>query len=165
VVRVPDTEVQPIAAIEVARLVAAVATSPPANDVVEIAGPDAFAFEDAVARALDATNDRRRVIADPDARYFGAVVTHGVLLPRPDAHIATTRLADWLSRRHENAATAPSPPRLWRYDRDRRPAACGVESFTGASTDRMPFIPPGGDTGRNATAPCPTPLERQIPDA
>jgi uncharacterized protein YbjT (DUF2867 family) len=35
VVRVPDTEVQPIAAIEVARFVAAVATNPRAEGVVE----------------------------------------------------------------------------------------------------------------------------------
>jgi uncharacterized protein YbjT (DUF2867 family) len=110
VVRVPDTEVQPIAAIEVATFVAAVATGPPADRVAEIAGPEALAFEDALTCMLAAANDRRRVIADPDARYFGAVVTHGVLLPGPDAHIAPTRLADWLSRRNENAANAVSPP-------------------------------------------------------
>jgi uncharacterized protein YbjT (DUF2867 family) len=110
VVRVPDAELQPIAAIDVARFVAAVATNPPANDVVEIAGPDAFAFEDAVARVLHAANDRRHVLADPDARYFGAVATRGVLLPGPHAHIATTRLSEWLSQRYENAVTAPSPP-------------------------------------------------------
>jgi uncharacterized protein YbjT (DUF2867 family) len=109
VVRVPDTEVQPIAAIEVARFVAAVATNPRAEGVVEIAGPDAFAFEDALARVLAAANDRRRVIADPDARYFGATVSRGVLLPGPEAHIATTRLDDWLSRQNENAANAPLP--------------------------------------------------------
>ncbi len=108
VVRVPDTDVQPIAAIEVARFVAAVATSPPAEEVVEIAGPDAIAFEDAVARVLAATNDRRHVIHDPEARYFGAVVAHGVLLPGPNAHIATTRLAEWLSPRDENSANTPS---------------------------------------------------------
>jgi uncharacterized protein YbjT (DUF2867 family) len=109
-VHVPDTEVQPIAAIEVARFVAAIATNPPVDGAIEIAGPDVFAFEDAVARVLAATNDRRRVLADPDARYFGAITSHGALLPGPDAHIATTRLADWLLRRYENAATAPSPP-------------------------------------------------------
>ena len=107
VVRVPDTEVQPIAAIEVARFVAAVATNPPAQGVVEIAGPDALAFEDAVARVLAARHDHRRVIADPDAQYFGAVVSPGLLLPGPAAHIATTRLGDWLSRRSANVTTPP----------------------------------------------------------
>jgi uncharacterized protein YbjT (DUF2867 family) len=74
VVRVPDTRVQPVAAIEVAGLVAAVATEPPANGMVEIAGPEALAFEDAVARVVAASNDRRRVVADPDAPYFGTLV-------------------------------------------------------------------------------------------
>jgi uncharacterized protein YbjT (DUF2867 family) len=106
VVRVPDTQAQPIAAVEVAGLVAAVATETPAHGVVEIAGPEAFAYEDVVARVLAAANDRRRVIADPDARYLGAAVRDGVLLPGPEARIATVRLADWLSRRGEEAAAA-----------------------------------------------------------
>jgi uncharacterized protein YbjT (DUF2867 family) len=106
VVRVPDTQAQPIAAVEVAGLVAAVATERPAHGVVEIAGPEAFAFEDVVARVLAAANDRRRVVADPDARYLGAAVRDGVLLPGPEARIATVRLGDWLSRRREEAAAA-----------------------------------------------------------
>jgi len=118
VVRVPDAEVQPIAAADVAGLVAAVATEPPAGGVVEIAGPEAFAFEDAIARVLAAANDRRRVVADPDARYFGARLRDSVLLPGPEARIAPGRLAGWLAmrgvvtaqpleRRHEAAAWSP----------------------------------------------------------
>jgi uncharacterized protein YbjT (DUF2867 family) len=106
VVRVPDTRVQPIAAVEVAGLVAGVATEPPAHGVVEIAGPEAVAFEDAISRVLAVRSERRRVVADADARYFGAVVRDGVLLPGPDARIATVRLADWLASRGGNAAVA-----------------------------------------------------------
>jgi uncharacterized protein YbjT (DUF2867 family) len=104
VVHVPDAQLQPVAAVEVAGFVAAVATDQPANGAVEIAGPEAFAFEDAVARVLGVRNDRRRVVPDPDARYFGASATDGVLLPGPDARIATTRLADWLARPSHQAA-------------------------------------------------------------
>jgi uncharacterized protein YbjT (DUF2867 family) len=99
VVHAPDTQVQPVAAIEVARYVAVVATRSPAHGVVELAGPEAFPFEDAIGRVLAAKGDARRVVADPQARYFGARVGEGVLLPGPDARLATTRLADWLSRR------------------------------------------------------------------
>jgi uncharacterized protein YbjT (DUF2867 family) len=106
VVRVPDTRVQPIAAAEVAGLVAAVATEPPAQGVVEIAGPEALAFADAIARVLAARGDRIRVVADPDARYFGAAVRGDMLLPGPEARIATLRLGDWLSRRRGHAAAA-----------------------------------------------------------
>jgi uncharacterized protein YbjT (DUF2867 family) len=106
VVRVPDIRVQPIAANEVAGLVAAVATGLPARGVVEIAGPEALPFEDAIARVLAATNDGRRVVSDPDARYFGAAVRESVLLPGPEARLATLRLADWLSLRAQRAAAA-----------------------------------------------------------
>jgi uncharacterized protein YbjT (DUF2867 family) len=98
--------VQPIAAVEVAGLVATVATAPPAHRVVGIAGPEVFAFEDAVARVLAAQGDGRRVVADPAARYFGAAVRDGVLLPGAGARLADLRLADWLSRRGDQAAAA-----------------------------------------------------------
>jgi uncharacterized protein YbjT (DUF2867 family) len=106
VVRAPDTQVQPIAAVEVSGLLASVATEPPAHGVVEIAGPEAFAFDDAIAQMLAATNDRRRVVADADARCFGVVVRDSVLLPGPEARIASVRLADWLSRGRDAAAVA-----------------------------------------------------------
>jgi len=106
VVHAPDTRVQPIAAVEVARFVAAATTEPPAHGVVEIAGPEALAFADAIARVLATRGDRRRVVADPDARYFGAVVRGDALLPGPDARITSLRLADWLSERRGHAAAA-----------------------------------------------------------
>ena len=66
----------------------------------------AFAFEDAVARVLATTNDRRRVVADPDARDYGTVARGSVLLPGAEARIATLRFTDWLSRRGDRAAAA-----------------------------------------------------------
>lgn len=106
VVYAPDAHVQPIAALQAARFVAAAATKPPAHGVVEIAGPAALPFAETLARVLAIRGDRRRVVADPDARYFGALVRGDVLLPGPEARIATTRLADWLAGRGERAAAA-----------------------------------------------------------
>jgi uncharacterized protein YbjT (DUF2867 family) len=106
VVHVPDADVQPIAAADVAVIIAAVATQPSADGVVEIAGPEAFAFEDAVARALAPAGDQRRVTADPEARYFGARVADGALLPGPAARIGQVYFADWLSRRRDAAPAA-----------------------------------------------------------
>jgi uncharacterized protein YbjT (DUF2867 family) len=103
-VRVPDTQVQPIAASDVAGFIADVATDQPLNGSVEIAGPQVFAFEDAVARVLAATGDLRHVVADPAARYWGATVPKGVLLPGLDARIARTAVADWLARQGHEAA-------------------------------------------------------------
>ena len=111
VVHAPDTQVQPIAAVEVARFVAAAATAPQAHGVVEVAGPEELAFTDAIARVLATRGDRRRVVADPDARYFGAVVRGNALLPGPKARIATLRLADWLASRGDKAAATAQPAR------------------------------------------------------
>ena len=36
------------------------------------------------------------MIADPDARYFGAMLTNGSLLPGEHAQLGETRFEDWL---------------------------------------------------------------------
>jgi nucleoside-diphosphate-sugar epimerase len=61
---------------------------------------------DGAARVQATRGDRRRIVADPDARYFGAVVRGDALLPGPEARIATLRLADWLAGRGDKAAVA-----------------------------------------------------------
>ena len=45
-----------------------------------------------------AQNDPREVIADPRARYFGAILTERTLLPADDARLGETRFEDWLSQ-------------------------------------------------------------------
>ena len=65
---------QPIAADDVAAIVADVALAPPQNGIVEIAGPERAAFDDIVARYLKAVGDPREVVRDPKARYFGGRV-------------------------------------------------------------------------------------------
>jgi uncharacterized protein YbjT (DUF2867 family) len=109
-VRVPDADVQPIAGVEAAQLVAAIATDQPANATVEIAGGEALAFQDAVGRVLAARNDRRRVVADSAAPYFGATVRDGVLLPGPNARTAHIGLADWLAEQPNGAAFVHGDP-------------------------------------------------------
>src|SRR3954452_15964511 len=96
IVRVTDAAIQPIAAVEVARFLADLAAAPRPSGDVEVAGPEAFALEEAVSRVLAASQDGRRVVADSETPYFGAGVSGGVLLPGPEARIATTRLGAWL---------------------------------------------------------------------
>jgi uncharacterized protein YbjT (DUF2867 family) len=104
--RVPDAEVQPIAAVDVGRLLATIATNHPTNGVLEIAGPEVFALDKAVATVLSAQNDGRGVVADPETPYFGARVPAGGLLPGPAANRAATGLADWLMGRRTGATVA-----------------------------------------------------------
>jgi uncharacterized protein YbjT (DUF2867 family) len=97
-VHLPPVLVQPEAADDVAAALADVGESAPVNGIVELAGPEAFLFDELARRVLSAKNDPRRVTADVHARYFGAELDERSLTPGDNARIAPTRLEDWLSQ-------------------------------------------------------------------
>ena len=65
---------QPIAADDVAAIVADVALAAPRNGIVEIAGRERAPFNEIVACYLKAVGDPCEVVRDPKARYFGGPV-------------------------------------------------------------------------------------------
>ncbi|MEE7489526.1 SDR family oxidoreductase [Methylobacterium oryzae] len=97
---VPDADFQPIAAADVAAALAAVSVGPPANGTIDIAGPDRLPFRAFVARRLAACGDGRTVTADAAARYFGAPLTRGSLVPDDEAaaRLGGTRFETWLAQ-------------------------------------------------------------------
>jgi uncharacterized protein YbjT (DUF2867 family) len=97
-VRLPPVLIQPMAADDVARAVASVALEAPLNDIVEVAGPDEMRIDALVRRGLEASHDPRRVVADPEALYFGVLVSERTLLPERNARFAKTTFEQWLSR-------------------------------------------------------------------
>jgi uncharacterized protein YbjT (DUF2867 family) len=102
-VRLAPVLIQPMAAEDVATEVAKVAIGPPLNGVMELAGPDQFRLDELVRRYLAARDDRRSVIADPNARYYGAKLGERTLVPDNNATIGETRFEDWLSRQFVSA--------------------------------------------------------------
>jgi uncharacterized protein YbjT (DUF2867 family) len=96
-VRVPPVLIQPEAADDVAAALAVAAVGAPVNGTVELAGPERFRLDELIRRVLSANGDTRRVTADPGARYFGAELDEGSLIPGDDARIAPTRFKDWLA--------------------------------------------------------------------
>jgi uncharacterized protein YbjT (DUF2867 family) len=98
VVRLAPVLVQPEAADDVATTLADVAVGAPLNDIVELAGPEAFRLDELAARVLQARDDRREVTADVHARYFGAELDDRSLTPDDGARIASTRFEDWLGQ-------------------------------------------------------------------
>lgn len=96
VVRLPHALFRPIAADDVATAVARAAVERPANTVTEIAGPEAIGMDDFVRTGLAAYGDQRRVVTDPEAPYFGAVIDDHTLAPNEDATIFATRFSDWI---------------------------------------------------------------------
>jgi len=98
-VHVTDAPMQPIAADDVAATLADVAVGSPANGVVEVAGPEALSMAAFVGKALAASGDTRSVVADPQARYYGAALDDLGLKPRgANPRIASTRFEAWLNR-------------------------------------------------------------------
>jgi uncharacterized protein YbjT (DUF2867 family)/nitrite reductase/ring-hydroxylating ferredoxin subunit len=97
-VRVPPVRIQPIAADDVARAVAKIATGTPLNGTVEIGGPEPFYLDGLIRRVLGARSDRREVIADSHARYFGTELNERSLVPGDEAALGEIRFDDWLSR-------------------------------------------------------------------
>ncbi|MGW7242696.1 SDR family oxidoreductase [Streptomyces sp. NPDC054804] len=97
-VRLPDAKIQPLVSDDVAAAVARAAVGAPVNGVVEVGGPEAFQLEEFIRIALDAANDPRKVVTDPQARYWGAELRENTLLPAPDASLGEVRFTDWLAR-------------------------------------------------------------------
>ena len=96
--RVPPVLIQPMAADDVAAAVCNVSLAPPLNNTIEIGGPEPLRFEDFVRQGLRSVGDQRVVVADPQARYFGAQLSERTLVPDGDAQLGTTRFEDWLNQ-------------------------------------------------------------------
>lgn len=98
VVRLSPAFVQPIASDDVALAMADFTLGEPVGGVVEIAGPERVRLPDLVRRHLAATQDPREVVADPEARYFGARLDDDTLVPGPGPRLGTVTFEDWLAR-------------------------------------------------------------------
>jgi uncharacterized protein YbjT (DUF2867 family) len=103
IVRLSPGLFQPIAADEVAAIVAEVALAAPRNGIVEIAGPERAPFNQFVARYLKAVGDPREVVSDPEARYFGGRVEERSLVPLGEARLGRIGLDEWLRRSQARA--------------------------------------------------------------
>jgi uncharacterized protein YbjT (DUF2867 family) len=97
-VGLPPVLMQPIAADDVAAVMADVALAEPLNGTFELAGPEPIRQDDLVRQFLKATRDARTVVTDASATYYGINVNDQSLTPGENPRLGTTRFSDWLSR-------------------------------------------------------------------
>jgi uncharacterized protein YbjT (DUF2867 family) len=95
-VRMTSALIQPMAADDVATAVARTAVGQPVGGILEVAGPDRYPLDDLVRERLRASNDTRRVVTDPQSRYYGVLLDDHTLVPASTATLFETRFADWL---------------------------------------------------------------------
>jgi uncharacterized protein YbjT (DUF2867 family) len=107
-IRLSPALFQPVAADDVAAALADLVVAAPVNGTVEVAGADAAPLDEFARQYLTAKGDRRKVIADVHARYFGSELDDQSLTPAGKARIGAVRFADWLSNSAAKQVNVPS---------------------------------------------------------
>ena len=97
VIRLSPALLQPIASDDVADAMADAALGTPVNGTIEIAGPEAWPLDKLARKFLNAKGDRREVIADVHARYYGTELDDRSLTPGDHPRLGSIRFEDWLS--------------------------------------------------------------------
>ena len=97
-VRLSPALLQPIASDDVAAALADATLGAPVNGTIEVAGPERLPLDELARRYLSAIQDRRQVVGDAKARYFGTVINDQSLTPGDNARLGSIRFDDWLSR-------------------------------------------------------------------
>ena len=87
--------VQPIASDDVVATLADVVVNAPLNGTVEVGGPERIGLASIVERFLVRIGDSRQVVADANARYFGALLNDQSLTTSANARIGVKNFDEW----------------------------------------------------------------------
>ena len=84
-----------------------VVVNPPVNGMVEVAGPEPVSMAGLVAEFLRKTGDPRPVVADVNARYFGALLNDQSLTPGANPRLGSISFEEWFSKAGPKMPVAP----------------------------------------------------------
>jgi uncharacterized protein YbjT (DUF2867 family) len=94
-VRMAPVLFQPVAGDDVAQVVGRTAVHSPLNGRVEVAGPEQYRMDAFFRQVLADQQDRREVVTDAHARYFGTELSERSLVPLGDALLGEIKYAEW----------------------------------------------------------------------
>ncbi len=96
----PCADTRPVAADDVVDLLARFVEEGAGSGFVEIAGPEVWELDDLGRMLLAADEDARRIITDPECRYFGVPIASDSLLPETQPFIGRMEFVEWLIQAH-----------------------------------------------------------------
>ena len=97
-IHLPPALIQPMAADDVASAIVRIAVGPPVNGTVEVGGPEQFRLDELIRHGLASRKDPRKVVSDPQARYYGIKLTERELVPENSASLGKIRFDEWLAQ-------------------------------------------------------------------
>jgi uncharacterized protein YbjT (DUF2867 family) len=95
-VRLPPAKFQPMAADDVAALLAEIVAEKPVNGMIELGGPEKRPMADFVRELFAKTGHRRSIQTDEKAMYFGAKIDDRTLTPGENPRLGPCRFDGWL---------------------------------------------------------------------
>jgi uncharacterized protein YbjT (DUF2867 family) len=99
-IHLSSAALQPVASVDVAAALTAIAQQAPINQTVEVAGPDRRPIVEFVSEYLKHTKDPREAVSDDTVPYFGASINDKSLTPGDNPIVGATRFEDWLETAH-----------------------------------------------------------------
>lgn len=99
-IHLTSAALQPVASVDVAAALTAIAQQAPINQTVEVAGPDRRPIVEFVSEYLKHTKDPREAVPDDTVPYFGAPINDKSLTPGDNPIVGATRFKDWLEIAH-----------------------------------------------------------------
>jgi uncharacterized protein YbjT (DUF2867 family) len=97
-IHLPPALIQPMAADDVASAIVRIAVGLPVNGTVEVGGPEQFRLDELIRHGLASRKDPRKVVSDPQARYYGIKLTERELVPENSASLGKIRFDEWLAQ-------------------------------------------------------------------
>jgi len=92
-----DAFIQPMASADVASFVAKTALTPPAQNILEIGGPERFHIDEWIRQYLKITNKPFEVVTQAGAPYSGVVLEPTMLVPEKATYLGGIMYKDWIS--------------------------------------------------------------------